>query len=40
MLPDSNTKIYLSISKKPSIRGSKYYNNLFKKIKLIQFIYL
>ena len=39
MLPDSNTKIYLSISKSPSIRGSEYYNNLFKKNK-INSIYL
>lgn len=33
MLLDSNTKIYLSISSNPSIRGSEYYNNLFKKKK-------
>jgi shikimate 5-dehydrogenase len=39
MLLDHNTKIYLSISNSPSIRGSEYYNNLFKKNK-INSIYL
>ena len=39
MLLDCNTKIYLSISNSPSIRGSEYYNNLFKKNK-INSIYL
>lgn len=39
MLLDSNTKIYLSISSNPSIRGSRYYNNLFRKNK-INSIYL
>ena len=39
MLPDKNTKIYLSISSNPSVRGSEYYNNLFKKNK-INSIYL
>ena len=34
MLLDSNTKIYLSISSNPSIRGSRYYNNLFRKNKI------
>ena len=39
MLLNSNTKIYLSISSNPSIRGSEYYNNLFRK-KKINSIYL
>jgi shikimate dehydrogenase len=39
MLLNSNTKIYLSISSNPSILGSEYYNNLFRKNK-INSIYL
>ena len=39
MLLDSNTKIYLSVSSEPSVRGSRYYNNLFRKNK-INSIYL
>lgn len=39
MFLDSKTKIYLSISNNPSIRGSEYYNHLFRK-KKINAIYL
>lgn len=39
MVLDTKTKIYLSISNNPSVRGSEYYNNLFKKNK-INSIYL